>query len=70
MLKECQNNDYLNLLWSESQQKQRRRDDQRKPGWRVCKRLCQRVRGRSMDGQRGMAFGFQKAMEDVMIPEI
>ena len=31
---------------------------------------CQRVGGGSMDGQRGMAFGFRKATEDVMIPEI
>ena len=31
---------------------------------------CQRVGGRSLDGQRGMAFGFRKATEDVMIPEI
>ena len=30
----------------------------------------QRVGGRSMDGQRGMAFGFWKATEDVMIPKI
>ena len=31
---------------------------------------CQRVRGGSMDGQRGMAFGFRKATEDVMISQI
>ena len=31
---------------------------------------CQRVGGRSMDGQRIMTFGFRKATEDVMIPEI
>ena len=31
---------------------------------------CLRVGGRSMDGQRGMPFGFRKAMEDVMIPKI
>ena len=31
---------------------------------------CQRVGGGSMDGQRGMAFGFRKTTEDVMIPEI
>ena len=31
---------------------------------------CKRVEGRSMDGQRGIAFDFRKSTEDVMIPEI
>ena len=29
---------------------------------------CRRVGGRSMDGQRGKAFGFRKATEDAMVP--
>ena len=71
MSEECQNKDYLNLLWNGSQWKEiRKTTKENLDGGFVGGYDCQRAGGRSVVGHRGMAIGFRKATEDVMIPNI